>query len=190
MARKSGRLRLWTAWILAALFFWFARPGTVSIVTGATVVLLGLGIRGWAAGILEKDRELAVSGPYSFTRNPLYLGSFAIGIGAVVAGGQPWFGLIFVAFFATLYRGAMVRESERLAERFGSTYRHYRDTVPMFFPRGTRYDPFPEARPAPGKACFSLTRYRRNREYEALLGAAAAFGLLSMKAVGWLRFGG
>ena len=154
------------------------------------MVLVGLGIRAWAAGILEKDRELAVSGPYAFTRNPLYLGSFVIGIGAVIAGALPWFGLLFLAFFAIMYRGAMVRENERLTERFGATYRRYRDAVPMFLPRATRFDPPPESRPGPGTESFSAARYLRNREYEALLGAAAAFGLLSLKAAGWLRFGG
>ena len=154
------------------------------------MVLAGLGIRAWAAGILEKDRELAVSGPYAFTRNPLYLGSFVIGIGAVIAGALPWFGLLFLAFFAIMYRGAMVRENARLTERFGATYRRYRDGVPMFLPRATRYDPPPESRPGPETGSFSMARYLRNREYEALLGAAAAFGLLSLKAAGWLRFGG
>ena len=176
--------------MLAVLFLWLARPGLVSIVTGATVVLLGLGIRGWAAGVLEKDRELAVSGPYAFTRNPLYLGSFVIGIGAVIAGGLPWFGLLFIAFFAIMYREAMVRESERLAERFGGAYRHYREAVPLFVPRVPRYDPPAEPEPGAGKRTFSVARYLRNREYEAVLGAAAAFGLLSLKAAGWLRFGG
>ena len=160
------------------------------MLTGAAVVLVGLGIRAWAAGILEKDRELAVSGPYAFTRNPLYLGSFVIGIGAVIAGALPWFSLLFVAFFAIMYRGAMVRENERLTERFGATHRRYREAVPMFLPRATRYDPLPESRPVPGTGSFSVARYLRNREYEALLGAAAAFGLLSLKAAGWLRFGG
>lgn len=154
------------------------------------MVLLGLVIRAWAAGSLEKDRELAISGPYAFTRNPLYLGSFVIGTGAVIAGGRPWFGLLFLAFFAILYRGAMYREGKRLEERFGDDYRRYREAVPLFFPRGTRYDPRPE--PAPGRAArsFSAARYLRNREYESLLGAAAGFGLLALKAAGWPPFGG
>ena len=176
--------------MLAVLFFWLARPGLVSILAGAAVVLLGLGIRGWAAGVLEKDRELTVSGPYAFTRNPLYLGSFVIGIGAVIAGGLPWFGFLFVAFFAITYRGAMVRESERLTKRFGGAYRHYREAVPMFVPRVARYDPPPRPASAAESRAFSAARYLRNREYEALLGAVAAFGLLSLKAGGWLRLGG
>ncbi len=152
-------------------------------------MLAGLVIRAWAAGILEKDRELAVSGPYAFTRNPLYLGSFVIGTGAVLAGGRPWFGLLFLAFFAILYRGAMLHESERLEERFGDDYRRYRKAVPVFLPRGTRYEPGPAPGTGSRPASFSMERYIRNREYEALLGAAAAFALLALKAAGWLRFG-
>lgn len=153
------------------------------------MVLSGLVIRAWAAGVLEKDRELAVSGPYAFTRNPLYLGSFVIGLGAVIAGARPWFGLLFLAFFAILYRGAMRRESTRLEERFGDPYRRYREAVPLFFPRGPRYDAHPEPHPGQAARAFSGARYFRNREYEALLGAAAAFGLLALKAAGWLPFG-
>lgn len=153
------------------------------------MVLAGLGVRAWAAGVLDKDRELAVSGPYAFTRNPLYLGSFVIGIGAVIAGGRPWFGFLFLVFFVLMYRGAMIRENDRLAERFGTDYRRYREAVPMFFPRGARYEPGGASGPEPQARSFSLARYVRNREYEALLGAVAAFALLALKAAGWLRFG-
>lgn len=153
------------------------------------MVLAGLGIRAWAAGVLEKDRELAVSGPYAFTRNPLYLGSFVIGIGAVIAGGRPWFGLLFLAFFALMYRGAMIREDERLTKRFGTDYHRYREAVPMFFPLGARYEPGGASGTESRARSFSLARYVRNREYEALLGAAAAFALLVLKAAGWLSFG-
>lgn len=137
--------------------------------------------------MLEKDRELAVSGPYAHTRNPLYLGSLVIGTGGVVAGGTLWFGLPFLAFFAWMYTSTMTRESRALADRFGTAYRHYRDTVPAFLPRPARY------RPPPGPdlrdRSFSVRRYVRNREYEALLGALAAFGLLVLKAGGWIALG-
>ena len=137
-------------------------------------------MRGWAAGILEKDRELAVSGPYAFTRNPLYLGSFVVGIGGAVAGGRLWFGLFFVAFFAWMYGGTMTRENDALAQRFGDRYRHYRKSVPAFLPRRPRHRPTTEAARPP--TSFSLARYARNREYEALLGAVVAFVLLALKA--------
>ena len=164
-------------------FFWLARPDSLSLWLGAPVVFLGLLVRGWAAGVLSKDRELAVSGPYAFTRNPLYMGTFLIGIGAVVAGGRPWLGVVFIAWFGWTYGSTMARESAELATRFGERYGRYRESVPVFVPRLTPYRPLPD-HPA-GKAAFSLARYLHNREYEALLGAAAALGLLAVKAAGW-----
>ncbi len=133
---------------------------------------------------MEKDRELAISGPYAHTRNPLYLGSFVIGTGGVIAGGRPWFGLVFLAFFVWMYRSTMTRESHALARRFGAPYRHYRDSVPVLLPRLSRYLPPPV--PELHTRSFSVARYLRNREYEALLGALAALGLLWFKAAGWL----
>lgn len=137
--------------------------------------------------MLEKDRELAVSGPYAYTRNPLYLGSFVIGAGGVVAGGVLWFGLPFLAFFGWMYGSTMTRESRALAARFGPAYRHYRDAVPVFLPRRGRYRPPPQTELR--SRSFSVRRYLRNREYEALLGALAAFGLLALKAGGRLIAG-
>ena len=170
--------------MLAIGLFWLARPDPVSLRIGGAIVLAGLLIRGWAAGVLEKDRELAVSGPYAFTRNPLYLGSFVIGAGAVAAGGRLWIGALFLAFFVKVYGSTMARENPDLEARFGEGYRHYRESVPAFLPRRARYRP-PSglglaARP------FSLRRYARNREYEAALGAVAGLGFLALRAVGWL----
>ena len=174
---------MWGAWIIAVGFFWLARPDPMSLRTGGAIVLAGLLIRGWAAGVLEKDRELAVSGPYAFTRNPLYLGSFVMGMGAVVAGGRLWIGAVFLVFFVSAYWRTMARESGDLKARFGEQYHHYRDSVPTFVPRVVPY------RPPPGfkleATSFSMARYVRNREYEAALGALAGVGLLALKAAGW-----
>lgn len=174
---------MWGAWVLALGYFWLARPDDVSLRAGGAVVLAGLLIRGWAAGVLEKNRELAVSGPYAFTRNPLYLGSFVIGAGAVVAGGRPWIGAVFLAFYAWAYREAMTREKGALEARFGRGYRDYRRAVPAFLPRLTPYRRPGEARR--GATRFSVARYVDNREWEAALGAVAAMGFLALKAMGW-----
>ena len=156
-----------------------------SLWAGAAVVLFGLVIRGWAAGVLVKDSELTVSGPYAFIRNPLYLGSFVLGTGAVVAGGRLWVGVLFLAFFAGMYGTTMTRESGDLEARFGDSYRHYRESVPAFLPGLARYRP-PPGGAGLGARPFSLARYVRNREYEAALGAAAGLGLLALKAAGRL----
>jgi len=180
--RRRG-VRLWGAWVLALGYFWLARPDAVSLWAGGTIVLAGLVIRGWAAGVLEKNRELAVSGPYAFTRNPLYLGSFVIGVGAVVAGGRPWIGAVFLVFFVWAYSEKMARERGGLEARFGPGYRDYRRAVPAFLPRLTPYRPPGET--GPGAKGFSLARYVDNREWEAILGAVVAMGFLALKATSW-----
>lgn len=184
MRRRRRAVRLWGAWILALVHFWLAQPDAASLLTGGAVIVAGLVVRGWAAGVLEKDRELAVSGPYAFTRNPLYLGSFVIGAGAVVAGGRAWIGVVFLAFFICAYRGPMAREDDRLEGRFGEWHRSYRRAVPAFLPRLTPYRPRLETTPAPSR--FSPARYMRNREWEAALGGVAGIGILALKAWGYL----
>ena len=183
---------------MAAAFFWLARPGASSLLVGGAVVLAGLAVRAWAAGVLEKDWQLTVSGPYAFTRSPLYLGSFVVGVGAAVAGGVPWFALLFVAFFGLAYGRTMTAESRHLEARFGERHAQYRNAVPLFLPRFRPYrHPAPttiapdlaEGRePArasgPAATSFSFRRYARNKEYEAALGAAAGFGVLAAKAAG------
>ena len=145
---------------------------------GAGVSAAGLSLRAWAAGSIRKDRELATTGPYAHTRNPLYLGSFMLGAGVTVAGGQWVFGLAFLAFFLLVYRATVRREVAELEARFGAQYRTYAARVPAVLPRFTAYqgelsDSAPRG--------FSPARYMRNREWEAVLGAIAAFGFLGLK---------
>jgi len=144
--------------------------------------LSGLALRGWAAGQLQKNKSLTVSGPYAYTRNPLYLGSFLIGLGVTVAGGLLLFTLAFLVFFFAIYWRTMDEERTRLTERFGRQFDHYHRAVPLFFPRLTPYRPPPELGQEPTR--FSLDRYLRNKEWEAALGAMAGFAFLIIKAMG------
>ena len=176
-------VRIGSAWILAVAFFWLAEPNAHTLLAGAAVVLAGLLVRGWAAGVLVKDSELTVSGPYAFTRNPLYLGTFLIGLGAVIAGARPWLGVVFVAYFAWIYGSTMARETGELAARFGESYTRYSRSVPVLLPGLRRFRPAEGC--APAATPFSLARYIHNKEYEALLGAVAGFGLLALKATLW-----
>ena len=170
---------------MAAVFFWVADPSAASIAAGGVIVLAGLLVRAWAAGVLQKNRALAVSGPYAHTRHPLYLGSFVIAVGAAIAGGRLWFGILAVSVLAAFHIGAIAREEAELARRFGGRYRRYRGTVPAFIPRlrGYRRVQGAVASPtSPAPIRPSAARYLRNREYEALIGAAAAFALLALLA--------
>ena len=184
MSRGRRSFRIGSAWILAVAFLLLAAPSPASLRTGAAFMALGLMIRGWAAGVVSKNRELAVSGPYAFTRNPLYLGTLFIGTGAAVAGGRAWLGLVFLAYFAWVYGSTMARETGVLEERFGDDYRRYRESVPALLPRLAPFRPG-DGR-GTGSAGFSMGRYMHNREYEALLGAVAALALLAFKSAGWL----
>jgi protein-S-isoprenylcysteine O-methyltransferase Ste14 len=174
-------LRLRAVWLLVVPFLWFARPTPGLLLMGGMLAATGLSLRAWAAGVIHKDAELTTSGPYAYTRNPLYLGSLLLGLGTVIAGGRWIFALVFLAFFAGVYGPTMRREEAFLERRFGDRYRHYAGRVPLLAPRLSRYRPDGAER----EEGFSPARYLRNREWEALLGAAAGFAFLSAKML-WL----
>jgi protein-S-isoprenylcysteine O-methyltransferase Ste14 len=172
------RFRLRAVWLLIIPFYVFATPSTNLLWWGAGVSAAGLSLRAWAAGSIRKDRELATTGPYAHTRNPLYLGSFMLGAGVTLAGGRWVFGVAFLVFFLLVYRATVRREATELEARFGESYRAYAAHVPTVLPRITRYRAKGSDSPQGG---FSRARYLRNREWEAAFGAAAAFGLLALK---------
>ena len=176
------RLRLRAVWLLIIPFYIYASPTTILIWWGAGVSTAGLTLRAWAAGSIQKDRQLAMTGPYAHTRNPLYLGSFILGVGVTVAGGQWVFGAAFLAFFLVVYRATVLRENAELEARFGERYRVYAAQVPSGLPRIIAYrDVHSESQPGG----FSRAGYMRNREWEAALGAFAAFGVLVLKLKLW-----
>ena len=143
---------------------------------GASVSILGLALRGWAAGHIRKNAQLATSGPYAFTRNPLYLGSFLLGLGFTIASGRIVLGLLFAALFLGIYLPVMRVEATTMAQLFGSQYDAYKQSVPLFFPRIT---PFRESGAVANR--FDGTLYMRYREYRAALGLVVAWGLLLIK---------
>lgn len=172
------KLRLKAVWLIVIPFFVFARPTLQLAAIGAALALLGLFIRGWSAGTIHKDKEVTTTGPYAHTRNPLYVGSFFIGVGVSLAGGHWIWPAVFIAFYVAVYGRTMAFEEKILAEEFGDTYRDYVANVPRVIPRLTPYR-------APGVegGGFRWSQYRRYREWEASLGALAAFGILVAKAL-------
>lgn len=174
------RLRLRAVWLLVVPFLWLSTPTPTLLVVGVMLGAVGLWVRGWAAGTIHKERELTTTGPYAFTRNPLYVGSFFLGLGITVAGGHWIWPTLFLLFYVGVYGRTMSGEAALLTDLFGDRFRHYAAHVPSFAPRLTPYR-------APGAegGGFTLVQYRRNREWEALLGALAGFGFLALKL--WLR---
>ena len=112
------RLRLKTVWLAVFPFLWMSSPDTVSLLLGAGLALPGLWIRGWSAGTIHKDKKVAMTGPYALTRNPLYLGSFCIGLGVALAGGQWFWSLAFLAFYIVIYSKTMESEARHLTQLF------------------------------------------------------------------------
>jgi len=157
-----ARWRVPFGFALGIAYLVFAQPTVPLLIAGSVVALMGLGIRAYAAGHLEKDQNLAMGGPYAYTRNPLYLGSLLIGVGLVLAGAQWVLGVIFVLFFLFVYVPVMRREERNLRVRFGRKFEEYAAAIPLFLP-------FRKPRRL-SNAKFEWKRYRRNREYEALLG--------------------
>ena len=189
--RRGGtwvqRWRVPLGFLVGAVFIVFARPDGRTLGVGGAVALVGLLLRAWAAGHIRKNAQLATSGPYAFTRNPLYLGSFLLGLGFTIAAGQPrllggaWatlvFGGLFAALFLGIYLPVMRVEAATMAELFGDEYSAYARSVPLFFPRLTPY------KTATGEGVrFDASLYMRYREYRAALGLLAAWGVLALKA--------
>lgn len=177
MAPSLRKIRLRLVWLLIVPFLWLADPTPATLAAGGALALGGLLIRAWAAGFIRKEERLATGGPYGHTRNPLYLGSFFLGLGVTVAGGQWYFVAAFLGFFFGVYGRTIRSEAALMEELFGDQYRHYADGVPLFLPRLTPYRAPGED--APGS--FSLERYRGNKEYEASLGAVAGFAFLALR---------
>jgi len=155
------RWRVRAGFIVLPAIIILAEPTPVSLMTGVIISLIGLLIRHWASGHLIKEKKLANSGPYRYTRNPLYLGSFILGIG-ITAGAYSWWVLvIFTAYFLIFYPAVIIRERERMKELFPEDYSVYRKKVPLFFP--SLESNFKS------RQKFDWKLYRKNKEYRAQL---------------------
>ncbi len=179
MSRGGTWIQRWRVplgFVCAALFLLFARPRPLTLAVGAAISLLGLSLRAWAAGHIRKNSALAISGPYAYTRNPLYLGSFLLGLGFTIGSGVWLLGLLFAVLFLGIYLPVMRVESGTLAQLFGEDFQEYARGVPLFFPRLTPY------RAGEKRTTFDGSLYLRYREYRAALGLLAAWALLVLKA--------
>jgi protein-S-isoprenylcysteine O-methyltransferase Ste14 len=173
-----SRWRVRAGYPLAILFLYLAAPTPLAIGIGAAIAAAGLVVRGAAAGHLRKLQTLTTSGPYAWMRNPLYFGSALLAGGFAVAGHSIWAALVPIAYFLTFYPVVMKKEEGELRERYGAAFIEYAERVPLFFPRPPRRGGRLPARDSNG---FSWEQYKRNREYQAALGALLALAVL------WLR---
>jgi protein-S-isoprenylcysteine O-methyltransferase Ste14 len=162
-----ARWRVRLGYLLAVVVLWLARPTPRSILIGAALGIVGLWIRAYAAGYLHKQEVLTVTGPYARTRNPLYVGSSVLTLGAAVAMNSPWAAALLLIYFALVYSFVMRREELELRQKHGPVFAAYAAAVPLFFPRL-----FIGAKDAANSEGFSWAQYNKNHEYQAAIGFA------------------
>lgn len=177
-SRVARRIRVPLGFAFAVLYFWLAKPTWSFLAGGALLIAPGLLIRALASGHVRKNEALATSGPYAYTRNPLYLGSLLIGVGFAVASRSWWVGLVLVLMFFAIYVPVIRGEEKFLRSKFPD-FDEYARRVPRMLPRITPA-PFGDA-----GGGFSMELYLKHREWNALLGSALLVGALVLKMI-WL----
>src|SRR4051794_40452250 len=172
-SRIARRIRVPLGFAFAIFYFWLAHPTWKSLEVGGVVILPGLLVRALASGHVRKNEALATSGPYAYTRNPLYFGSLLIGIGFAIAARSWWVGVALVVMFFAIYMPVIRSEEAFLRKKFPE-FDDYAKQVPRMLPRLT-----PASSEAGGG--FSMELYLKHREWNALLGSALLVGALIVK---------
>lgn len=161
---RLARWRVPLGFVTAITAFVLARPTWASWQVGLAVACVGEAIRVWAAGHLEKSREVTTSGPYRWTRHPLYVGSTVLALGVVLAARSWAVAVLAAAYMAITLTAAIRTEEAFLRGAFGDAY-----------------DRYAGSQNAPTSRPFSLERAMRNKEYRAMAGLAIGFGLLALR---------
>jgi protein-S-isoprenylcysteine O-methyltransferase Ste14 len=164
-----ARRRVALGWIAVVATIFLAHPTWVTWRIGLAIAAAGELVRVWAAGHLEKSREVTRSGPYRWTRHPLYVGSSIMALGIVIAARSGVVAILAALYMSSTLTAAVRTEEAFLSRAFGDTYDRYRDS-----------------RAEPMRRHFSLARAMRNREYRAMAGLAGGFALLALKVIGYL----
>jgi protein-S-isoprenylcysteine O-methyltransferase Ste14 len=165
LTRRLARLRVPLGFAFAIVVLWLAAPTWRTLAWGLPIAALGELLRLWAAGHLEKSREVTRSGPYRWLRHPLYVGSSLMAAGLAVAAGSIVVAAIVAIYMATTITAAILTENAFLRQTFGADYAAWQaGTVPTVERR------------------FSIERAMRNREYRALTGFLLLAATLAYKA--------
>lgn len=160
-----ARWRVPIGFACAAAVLYLAQPTPRSLATGGAIALVGEMMRFWAAGHLEKGREVTQSGPYRLTRHPLYAGSAIIALGAAVASARLSAMVLIAAYMAATIISAIRHEEASMRASFGD-----------------QYDAYAQSRGAAGERPFSLARAFKNKEHKSVAGLAVVAAILAAKA--------
>lgn len=168
--RVSRRIRVPMGFLFVVLYFLLARPSLHSLLASLVLVVPGILLRSYASGYVRKNAELTTTGPYAYTRNPLYLGSILIAFGFALAARSLWIAAALTILFVVIYWPVILSEEEYLRARFPA-YEAYAKRTPRLFPRL-----HVERENAGGE--FSLELYRKHREYNSFLGTFCIYTAL------------
>jgi protein-S-isoprenylcysteine O-methyltransferase Ste14 len=163
-ARRLARWRVPLGFASGAVALWLAQPSMRSLAIGGATAVAGELLRIWAAGHIEKGREITRSGPYRLVRHPLYVGSSIMGIGFVIAAASWVVALLVGVYLATTLTAAVRTEEATLDERFAGEYSAYR-----------------AGKSAPVARDFSFARVLANREHRSAIGLILALLALYLK---------
>jgi protein-S-isoprenylcysteine O-methyltransferase Ste14 len=169
--RIARRIRVPLGFVFAAAYLYLARPTIAETIAGASIAAAGVYVRAAASGQLRKNEELATVGPYSYTRNPLYLGSILIGIGFAVASRSVWVWVLLACMFVLIY-SPVIREEEKFLRSTFPGFDAYAAAVPRLWPRWSGESLTSQ---------FSGALYRKHREYNAVIGVLAMLLALVLK---------
>jgi protein-S-isoprenylcysteine O-methyltransferase Ste14 len=174
-SRIARRIRVPMGFAFAALYLWLARPSLLFMALSLILVIPGIWLRAYASGYVKKNAELTMTGPYAYTRNPLYLGSMLIAFGFALAARSPWIALALAILFAVIYIPVIRSEEAFLRSTFPS-FDDYAARVPRLLPR-LRFQRSQNST----DAGFSPALYRKHREYNALIGTVAIYVALALR---------
>ena len=181
----QGKTRIALAWGFVVILVFLTRqypqwPGLILCFAGAS-------LRFWASGYLRKDNRPAVGGPYSFVRNPLYLGTYLMAVGVSWAIGNTLLLLVVTVFFAAIYHFIILDEENKLIRIFGAPYLKYCQVVPRFVPRPcpAKRSALLDINPEQQSLCYSWEIAIKNKAYEAYASFVGLLALLLISAYFW-----
>jgi protein-S-isoprenylcysteine O-methyltransferase Ste14 len=170
--RIARRIRVPVGFAFTVIYIWLAHPTWKSLLVGTAFVITGIAVRALASGHLKKNEELATSGPYAYTRNPLYLGSLILALGFAIAARNWWIAALLLLIFVAIYMPVISAEESFLRTKFPE-FTKYSEEVPRVFPRLRSHNPY--------HAGFSWGLYLKHREYNAAIGSLALLAALIAK---------
>jgi protein-S-isoprenylcysteine O-methyltransferase Ste14 len=174
-SKIARRIRVPLGFAFAVLYLWLARPTPAFMALSLILVVPGVWLRAYASGYVKKNAELTMTGPYAYTRNPLYLGSMLIAFGFALASRSIWIAVLLAALFAMIYIPVIQSEEAFLRSKFDS-FDAYAARVPRLLPR------LRGAAVSDGdRGAFSGALYGKHREYNALIGAIAIYAALALR---------